>query len=110
MITALQVRWQLKCDRITRAQAKKMKQGRPIELHGGQTVDICHQVVKKFYESATDLEDMKARTAGTAERVEVHDQAMLIEGFQYMRRNGFKTDGSLLDVGAGLGLRTKLLL
>ena len=67
-------------------------------------------VVREYYEAAIDLEDMKLRVAGTAQRVEVHDRQMLQECFQYLEENGFITDGCLLDVGAGFGLRTALLL
>ena len=53
---------------------------------------------------------MKVRVAGSLNRVEVHDRPLFEACFEYLRCNGFKTDGYLLDMGAGFGLRTPLLL
>ena len=106
----LQIQFLVKEQIMTRAQAKRLWQDRPREIHAMQIVKLCKKTIRRFYAAATNEEDMKLRTAGSEERVEVHDRLLLEECFAYLRLNGFKIDGCLLDVGAGFGLRTALLL
>ena len=81
----LQIKWLVKECVITRAQAKKLRQQKPIEIHGGQFIKLCRETIKKYYAAAVDEDDMKLRTAGTAERVEGYDRLMLQECFEYLQ-------------------------